>query len=231
MVSRIGPAVTQYRVGEAVVGFGPASFGDRVLTRAAAISRIPANFSFEAAATIPSTFFTVYYALHHLAHLQEGEKILIHGAAGGVGIAAIQLAQWLGADIYATAGSEEKRDFLRMMGVAHVYDSRSLAYADEILAETGGQGVDVVLNSLAGEAINRNLQVLRPFWPLPGTGQARLLRKHPHRSAPVPQQHQLFRYRRRSADERTPRPDAAPVRRDDAIVRRRRTAPPALHRV
>ncbi|OZI77651.1 type I polyketide synthase [Bordetella genomosp. 12] len=163
VVSRVGSAVTDYRAGDAVVGFGPASFGDRVLTRASAISRIPANFSFEAAATLPSTFFTVYYALHHLAHLQEGEKILIHGAAGGVGIAAIQLAQWLGADIYATAGSEEKRDFLRMMGVSKVYDSRSLAYADEILADTGGVGVDVVLNSLAGEAINRNLQVLRPF--------------------------------------------------------------------
>ncbi|MCJ9712237.1 zinc-binding dehydrogenase, partial [Bordetella hinzii] len=163
IVTRVGLAVADYRPGDTVVGFGPASFGDRVLTRASAISHIPANFSFEAAATIPSTFFTVYYALHHLARLEEGEKILIHGAAGGVGIAAIQYAQWVGADIYATAGSEEKRDFLRMMGVTNVYDSRSLSYADEILADTGGIGMDVVLNSLAGEAINRNLQVLRPF--------------------------------------------------------------------
>ncbi|SIT31348.1 type I polyketide synthase [Achromobacter sp. MFA1 R4] len=162
-VTRVGPDAGGYQVGDAVVGFGPASFGDRVLTRPNAISHIPDGFSFEAAATIPSTFFTVYYALHHLARLEEGEKILIHGAAGGVGIAAIQFAQWLGAEIYATAGSDEKRDLLRLLGVQHIYDSRSLSYADEILADTGGRGVDVVLNSLAGEAINRNLRVLKPF--------------------------------------------------------------------
>lgn len=162
-VIRVGADVDGYAVGDAVVGFGPASFGDRVLTKPSAISHVPEGFSFEAAATIPSTFFTVYYALHHLARLEEGEKILIHGAAGGVGIAAIQFAQWLGADIYATAGSEEKRDLLRLLGVRHIYDSRSLSYADEILADTDGRGVDVVLNSLAGEAINRNLRVLKPF--------------------------------------------------------------------
>lgn len=153
----------QYQPGDAVVGFGPASFADRVVTKTDAVARIPEGISFEAAATIPSTFFTVYYALHHLAQLEEGEKVLIHGAAGGVGIAAIQFAQWRGAEIYATAGSDEKRDFLRLLGVQHIYDSRSLAYADEILADTNERGVDVVLNSLAGEAINRNLRVLKPF--------------------------------------------------------------------
>jgi len=163
-VLRAGPdAGGDYQPGDAVVGFGPASFANRVFTKSSAIAHIPQGISFEAAATIPSTFFTVYYALHHLAQLEEGEKVLIHGAAGGVGIAAIQFAQWRGADIYATAGSDEKRDFLRLLGVQHIYDSRSLAYADEILADTGGQGVDVVLNSLAGEAINRNLRVLKPF--------------------------------------------------------------------
>lgn len=156
-------AERQYKVGDAVVGFGPASFANRVTTKTDAVAHIPKNIPFEAAATIPSTFFTVYYALHHLAQLEEGEKILIHGAAGGVGIAAIQFAQWRGAEIYATAGSEDKREFLRLLGVKHIYDSRSLAYADEILADTNGSGVDVVLNSLAGEAINRNLQVLKPF--------------------------------------------------------------------
>ncbi|ARP94077.1 type I polyketide synthase [Bordetella genomosp. 13] len=163
VVERVGSDVSDYRPGDAVVGFGPASFGTRALTHIDAVSRIPEGMSFEAAATIPSTFFTVYYALHHLARLEEGEKVLIHGAAGGVGIAAIQYAQWRGAEIHATAGSDEKRDFLRLMGVEYVYDSRSLSFADEILARTGGKGVDVVLNSLAGEAINRNLQVLKPF--------------------------------------------------------------------
>lgn len=152
-----------FQPGDRVVGFGPSSFANRLITNANAVARIPEGMSFEAAATIPSTFFTVYYALHHLARLEPGEKILIHGAAGGVGIAAIQIAKWCGAEIYATAGSDEKRDFLRLLGVEHVFDSRSLAFADEILAITAGRGVDVVLNSLAGEAINRNLQVLKPF--------------------------------------------------------------------
>jgi len=124
---------------------------------------MPEGWSFEAAATVPTTFFTVYYALKHLASLQPGERVLIHGASGGVGIAAIQLAQYLGAEIYATAGTDEKRDFVRMLGVEHVYDSRNLDFAEEILADTQGEGVDVVLNSLAGEAIRRNLQVLKPF--------------------------------------------------------------------
>ncbi len=152
-----------FQPGDRVVGFGPSSFANRLVTNANAVARIPEGMSFEAAATIPSTFFTVYYAVHYLARLEPGEKILIHGAAGGVGIAAIQIAKWCGAEIYATAGSDEKRDFLRLLGVQHVFDSRSLAYADDILAITDGRGVDVVLNSLAGEAINRNLRVLKPF--------------------------------------------------------------------
>ncbi len=162
-VLAVGPLAQGFAPGDNVVGFASASFGDRLLTRARALSHVPAGMSFEAAATIPSTFFTAYYALHHLAHLQEGERVLIHGAAGGVGIAAIQIAQYCGAEIYATAGTDEKRDFLRLLGVERIFDSRSLAFADQILAATDGEGVDVVLNSLAGEAINRNFRVLKPF--------------------------------------------------------------------
>jgi NADPH:quinone reductase-like Zn-dependent oxidoreductase/NAD(P)-dependent dehydrogenase (short-subunit alcohol dehydrogenase family)/aryl carrier-like protein len=163
IVRRVGDRKCGYAPGDQVVGFGPSSFGNQVITKIGAISQIPPGISFEAAATIPSTFFTAYYSLHHLARLQPGEKILIHGAAGGVGIAAIQLAKWIGAEIYATAGSDEKRDFLRLLGIDRIFDSRSLAFADEILAVTEGKGVDVVLNSLAGEAINRNFRALRPF--------------------------------------------------------------------
>lgn len=163
IVKAVGQHVQGFAHGQRVVGFGPASFGNRAVTRAECLCPIPAALSFEAAATIPSAFLTVHYALNHLARLEEGEKILIHGAGGGVGIAAIQFAKWRGAKIFATAGSEEKRDFLRLLGVNHVLDSRSLAFADEILAITDGNGVDVVLNSLAGEAVNRNLRVLKPL--------------------------------------------------------------------
>lgn len=163
IVLSTGANTPGFAVGDRVVGFGPSSLSNRVITQANAISHMPSNITFEAAATIPSTFLTVYYALYHLAQLQPGEKILIHGAAGGVGIAAIQIAKLIGAEIYATAGSDEKRDFLQLLGIQHIYDSRSLAFADEILADTDGKGVDVVLNSLAGEAINRNFNVLKPF--------------------------------------------------------------------
>lgn len=162
-ITKLGKNIKQFEVGDRVVGFGPACFANRVVTKVNAISYIPRSISAEAAATIPSTFLTSYYALVHLGRLEPGEKILIHGAAGGVGLAAIQIARWCGAEIFATAGSDEKRDFLRMMGVDHVLDSRSLKFADDILTITHGEGIDMVLNSLAGEAINRNLSVLKPF--------------------------------------------------------------------
>jgi acyl transferase domain-containing protein/NADPH:quinone reductase-like Zn-dependent oxidoreductase/acyl carrier protein/NADP-dependent 3-hydroxy acid dehydrogenase YdfG len=163
VVTRVGAEVRGYAPGDAVVAFAPACFSSRVLTRAQSVAPKPPVWSFEQAATVPTVFFTVYYALHHLTRLQPGERILIHGAAGGVGIAAIQMARYLGAEIFATAGNEDKRAFASLLGAHHVLNSRDLAFADEILALTGGEGVDVVLNSLAGEAMQRSLDVLRPF--------------------------------------------------------------------
>lgn len=163
VVSRVGPRVRDFRPGDKVMGFGSACFASHVVTRADAVTLMPETWSFESAATVPTVFFTVYYALKHLADLQPNERVLIHGGAGGVGIAAIQLAKYMGAEVFATAGGEEKRDFVRLLGADHVFDSRSLAFADDIIAVTHGEGVDVVLNSLAGEAIRRNLSVLKPF--------------------------------------------------------------------
>lgn len=163
VITRVGSRVHDLRPGDRVMGFGSNCFASHVVTRADAVALMPESWTFEAAATVPTVFFTAYYALKHLADLQPGERVLIHGAAGGVGIAAIQLAKHLGAEVFATAGSAEKRDFVRLLGADQVFDSRSLAFADEILAVTNGEGVDVVLNTLAGEAIRRNLLVLRPF--------------------------------------------------------------------
>jgi len=163
VVSRVGARVRDLMPGDAVMGFGTACFASHVVTRANAMAPVPVGWGFESAATVPTAFFTVYYALKHLADLQPGERVLIHGAAGGVGMAAIQLARHLGAEIFATAGSEEKRDFVTLLGADHVFDSRSLAFADDIRDATGGEGVDVVLNSLAGEAMRRGLDVLKPF--------------------------------------------------------------------
>jgi phthiocerol/phenolphthiocerol synthesis type-I polyketide synthase C len=146
-----------------VVAVVPSSFGSFVTASAGLVSRKPASLSFDEAATIPIAFITAVYALRHLSQLSEGDRILIHSASGGVGLAAVQIAQQVGAEIFATAGSPEKRAFLESLGVPHVMDSRSTAFADEVMARTDGKGVDVVLNSLAGEGMLKSLDVLAPF--------------------------------------------------------------------
>ncbi len=150
------------RVGDEVFGVAPAAFGSVTSTRSDLVLRKPSTISFEDAATLPVAFTAALYALRRLARLERGEKVLIHAAAGGVGQAAIQIAQAIGAEIFATA-SESKREYVRSMGIEHVYDSRSLAFADEIRAATGGRGVDVVLNHLAGDFIPASISILAPY--------------------------------------------------------------------
>ena len=162
-VVSVGPGVAGIRRGDAVFCFGSDCFARFVTTKATAAAVIPAGWSYEAAATVPTTCFTAYYALKHLAKLEPGERVLIHGGAGGVGLAAMQYAMFRGAEVFVTAGSDEKRDFLRLHGADHVLDSRSLAFADRVFELTQGEGVDVVLNCLSGEAMRKTLKVLKPF--------------------------------------------------------------------
>jgi len=163
IVTSVGPGVDRFRVGDEVFGVAPYAFASHARTAEYALVHKPQSISHEHACTIPITFLTAYYALVRLAQLQPGERVLIHAAAGGVGLAAIQIAQHIGADIFATAGSDEKRNYLRSIGVRHVYSSRSMAFADEILTATNREGVDVVLNSLPGEAITKSLSLLRAY--------------------------------------------------------------------
>jgi acyl transferase domain-containing protein/NADPH:quinone reductase-like Zn-dependent oxidoreductase/acyl carrier protein len=163
VITAVGEGVSEWRMGDRVMGIAFDSLGTHVVTDASLVVRLTEDSPFVQAASIPIAFTTAYYALHHLAHLGGGERVLIHSATGGVGLAAVQIAQWLGAEIYATAGSEAKRDYLRSLGIQYVFDSRSLAFADEIRQLTNGQGVDVVLNSLAGEAIAKGLELLAPY--------------------------------------------------------------------
>jgi phthiocerol/phenolphthiocerol synthesis type-I polyketide synthase C len=163
VVTRIGNNIENVEVGDEVIALAPACFSSHIIASKFAVMKKPKAWSFEAAATIPTTFLTIYYALHTLARLKKNERILIHGAAGGVGLAAIQYAHHCGAEIFATAGTPEKRKFLEFLGVDHVLDSRSLEFADQIMDITNNEGVDIILNSLAGEAMTRNFKVLRPF--------------------------------------------------------------------
>ena len=158
----IGEGVHRLRLGDEVIGLVAAGFSPYVTFSERRVVCKPRCLSFQAASTIPTVYLTAWYALKHLGRLHEGERVLIHSATGGVGLAAIQIARSRNARIFATAGSEGKRATLRAMGIAHVFDSRSLDWVAGIDEATGGEGVDVILNSIPGEAIQRGMECLRP---------------------------------------------------------------------
>jgi NADPH:quinone reductase-like Zn-dependent oxidoreductase/acyl carrier protein len=133
------------------------------MARAGDVRVIPGGLSFEEAATLPVVFMTSWHALKTVAQLKAGEQILVHAGAGGVGMAAIQIAHHLGAEVIASAGSPAKRALLETLGVQHVMDSRRADFAEAVMELTGGRGVDVVLNSLAAEAIPMGLSCLAQF--------------------------------------------------------------------
>lgn len=165
LISAVGEGIDGYRPGDAVVMSAANSFSSHVtvpVDRLFAVRKLDA-MSFVEAASVPVTFMTAYYALHELARLRPGETVLIHAAAGGVGLAALQVARWLGATVIATAGSPDKRAYVHSLGVEHVLNSRTLDFADEVMALTGGRGVDVVLNSLAGEALRASFSIVAPL--------------------------------------------------------------------
>jgi myxalamid-type polyketide synthase MxaB len=161
-VVALGEGVTAFRVGDEVMAAQAiGSLGQYVTVNAKWVAPKPRSLTFAEAATIPTAFLTAVHGLCQLAKLQKGERVLIHAAAGGVGLAAVQLALRLGAEVYATA-SAPKQDFLKSLGVQHVFDSRTLAFADQIAKLTNGKGVDVVLNSLNEDYIPRSLELLSP---------------------------------------------------------------------
>ncbi|WP_329101433.1 type I polyketide synthase [Micromonospora sp. NBC_01699] len=157
----VGADVSGLAVGERVVALAPASFGSFVTVDADLVAPLPAVVGDADGATIPVTFLTALYALEHIARLAPGDRVLVHAAAGGVGLAAVQLAQAVGAEVYTTA-SPRKWPVLTGLGVRHVFHSRTLDFAAQIREQTGGAGVDVVLNSLTGDFIVESLRLLRP---------------------------------------------------------------------
>ena len=159
VVHRVGDGVAQLSPGDAVVALASGAFRRHAIADARLVARRPAGLSAEAAATLPIAFLTAWHGLHQLAPIQRGERVLIHAAAGGVGLAAVELARRAGAEVFATA-SPDKWPALRARGVEHVMSSRTLEFAGEIMARTAGRGVDVVLNSLAGEFIPASFSVL-----------------------------------------------------------------------
>jgi len=162
IVRRVGSGVRHCRAGEEVAFIQGGCFANRVVVNQHLVFAKPERLSMEEAASVLSVYVTAYYSLIHLARLRRGQRVLIHSAMGGVGQAAIALAKHVGAEIYATAGSEDKRDQLLSLGARAAFDSHSHDWYDELMTATGGEGVDVVLNSLAGRHIELCLQALRP---------------------------------------------------------------------
>jgi acyl transferase domain-containing protein/NADPH:quinone reductase-like Zn-dependent oxidoreductase/short-subunit dehydrogenase/acyl carrier protein len=156
------PAGSGFAPGDRVFGFAPAAFATLARTRPQAIAPMPRGLDFAAAATVPVAFLTAVYALETCANIQPGETVLVHGGAGALGLAALQVARAAGARVAATAGSAAKRAFLRAAGAELVLDSRDPGFADQLRA-VWPEGVDVVLNSLAGVAMERSLELTKPF--------------------------------------------------------------------
>lgn len=163
VVTRIGTAVQNIEVGQKVLGFGADAFGSHAIATEHQVTMMPEGMNEESAASISIAHLTAFYSLKYLARLARGERVLIHAAAGGVGLAAIQWAQHVGAEIFATAGTQEKRDYLLSLGVQCVGDSRSLDFVEDVRNWTSGEGVDVVLNSLSGAAIEESFKLLKPY--------------------------------------------------------------------
>jgi acyl transferase domain-containing protein/acyl carrier protein len=159
-VLAVGEGVSHLEPGDRAFGLAIFGLATHSLARASDVRQMPAGLSFEEAATLPVVFMTAWYALKTVARLKAGELILVHAGAGGVGMAAIQIAHHLGAEVIASAGSPTKRALLKTLGVKHLIDSRRGDFAESVMELTNGRGVDVVLNALAAEAIPMGLSCL-----------------------------------------------------------------------
>ncbi|HTQ06405.1 MAG TPA: SDR family NAD(P)-dependent oxidoreductase [Polyangiaceae bacterium] len=161
-VAAVGEGVQRFKPGDAVMAVAPGCFASHVVARVENVQpRLP-GMSAEEAAAFPIAFLTAAFCLDHLARVRQGDRVLIHAAAGGVGMAAVHVARRAGAEVFATAGSPWKRELVKSLGATHVFDSRSDEFAREIAALTQGRGVDVVLNSLTGPLIDASFAALAP---------------------------------------------------------------------
>lgn len=153
-----------YRTGQRVLFTKAGSFANRIIAETELVHPIPDSISFEDAATLGAVYPVAIYSLFDLANTRKGQRVLIHSAAGGVGIACIQLCRFVGAEIYATAGNDEKRSFLtNTFGIpsSRIFNSRSTSFATELMEATNGEGVDVIMNSLTGDLLEESWNCIR----------------------------------------------------------------------
>lgn len=179
IVSSIGKDVTDVRVGERVMAMTEGAYSTYARCLSTSAASIPKDMDFVAASTIPVIFCTAYYGLFDLGRLCKGETVLIHAAAGGVGQAAIMLAQTCGAEIFATVGSvDKKQHIMSSYGIPedHIFYSRDTTFGPAVRQCTGGKGVDVVINSLGGDFLRETWECLAPFGRFIEIGKADITR-------------------------------------------------------
>jgi acyl transferase domain-containing protein/NADPH:quinone reductase-like Zn-dependent oxidoreductase len=166
VIVKIGDNVSNLKVGDRVAAMTQGAFATTTRTKASFAFKLPSDMSFEAGASLPLAYSTAYYSLIELGRLQEDESVLIHAAARAVGQAAISLAQMIGADVFVTVGSAEKKDFLMKeynIPEDHIFYSRNNTFGKSLRQVTNGNGVDIVLNCLAGDAVRESWDCLNKF--------------------------------------------------------------------
>lgn len=162
-VEAVGTAVTGFKKGDKVMGWAVGGgYAEKACLVAAEAAPLPPSLSFAEGAAIPIPFYTAYHALHARARLKSGETVLISAGAGGVGVAAIQLAKAAGARVITTVGSEEKAERTRALGADHVINYRTEDFAAEVQRLTGGKGVEVVIESVAADNLAKDFAVVAP---------------------------------------------------------------------
>ncbi|KZZ87545.1 polyketide synthase [Moelleriella libera RCEF 2490] len=174
IISRVGIDVVDLQPGDRVMFLADGSFASHVTTPAKLCEKIPTNLSYEDAASVPAVFSTAFASLFNIGQLKKGQTVLIHSAAGGVGLAAVQLARMVGADIFATVGNDDKADFLvQKFGLprSHIFCSRDASFVKGLMRETSGKGVDLVLNSLSGELLHATWRCVAEFGQLVEIGK------------------------------------------------------------
>src|SRR5947207_6552243 len=162
VVEAVGPGITSVKPGDRVYIGGTVSgaYAELSLCNESQVHPLPGNVTFAQGAAINVPYATAYHALFHRAHGEAGESVLVHGASGGVGIAAVQLARARGMTVIGTAGTDRGRRLVLDQGAHHVLDHTAPAYLDELMTLTGGKGVDVVLEMLANVNLSKDLGVL-----------------------------------------------------------------------
>ncbi|MEK6757195.1 MAG: zinc-binding dehydrogenase [Bacteroidota bacterium] len=164
VIERVGNGVKGIREGDRVVAIRKhQAYAEYVCVPATQTMRLPKTMSFEEAAAFGVTYLTAYHGLVTLAHVQPEEKLLLHAAAGGVGTAALQIAKHLGAEVFATASSNEKLELARKQGADHLINYLTEDFAEIIRSDTNEYGVDVVLDSVGGRVFRKGWKLLAPM--------------------------------------------------------------------